>query len=139
MSFKAELNLEGKTYQVKRFRLSVEREFDKRGRPGSLPKWTLIIVLDSSEDKNLTNWMMEADQKKQGILTIYKIDESSKMKEIEFKNSYCGEMNNTFMIDKGYTSCEMFIIGQDIRIDSTAIINSWAGYDKYAETRSQNH
>ena len=139
MSFRSELTIDSKTYQVKRFRLSVEREYDRMGRPGSLPKWTLIIVVDAADDKTLTDWMIDATQTKQGKLTIFKIDQASKMKEIEFKNSYCGEMNNTFMIDKGYTSCEMFIIGEDIKIDTTEIINSWAGHDKYAETRGENH
>ena len=129
MSFKTELTLEGNTYNVRRFLVSVKRLIDSRGRPSSMPTWSLSIVLDAMDDITFSNWMVDSVKNLDGKLVVYRIDQSSKLKEFDFKNSYCYGMNDLFKSDSGYTTCELLIAGKDLKINAVEIKQSWPGED----------
>ncbi len=127
MSFKTELVIEGNTYHVRRFYVTIKRDMDIKGRPTSMPTWDIRVVIDSVEDTTLTSWMIDPHKQMDGKLTIFKINEDSKMKEIEFKKSYCYHMNESFNSDSSYTSCNLLISGKDIAINEAAINQNWPG------------
>ena len=127
MSFKAELTIEGKTYNVRRFFVSVKRSIDQRGRPSSMPSWSLFVVIDAVEDTTLTSWMVDSVKYLDGELIIYKIDQNSKLKEISFMKSYCYGMNDLFNSETGYATCELLIAGRDLNINTSGLKQNWPG------------
>ena len=127
MSFKSELTIEGKTYNVRRFFVSVKRNIDQRGRPSSMPSWSLFVVIDSVQDTTLTRWMLDSVKELNGELIMYKIDQNSKLKEISFKKSYCFGMNDLFNSETGYATCELLIAGRDLKINTAELKQNWPG------------
>ena len=127
MSFKAELSVEGKVYNVRRFFTLIHRKTDLKGRPTSMPQWTIALRIDAVDDTTLTSWMIDPTKQLDGKLTIYKIDQDTKLKEIQFKKSYCYFMRDVFQSDLSYASCEIHIGGKDIQINTASLKQNWPG------------
>jgi hypothetical protein len=124
MSFRAELTIDDKTYNIRRYYLILERQTDEKGRPSSMPGWKLVVRIDAIDDTTLTNWMVDPNKKLDGKIKLYKIDQDSRYKEIEFKKGSCYLMIDSFKADISYTTCEFEIIGEEIYINSMAVMKS---------------
>ena len=127
MSVRAELTIEGQTFRVVRFYTTLRRQEDDRGRPTSDPTWRIFLLLDASNDKTITNWMCDPKKKVDGKITLYKIDQDSKLKEIEFKKSFCFKMRDFFNASVSFTSTFIGIAGKDIVINSAELAQNWPG------------
>lgn len=127
MSVRAELTIEGQTFRVVRFYTTLRRQEDDRGRPTSDPTWRIFLLLDASNDKTITNWMCDPKKKIDGKITLYKIDQDSKLKEIEFKKSFCFKMRDFFNASASFTSTFIGIAGKDIVINSAELAQNWPG------------
>ncbi|HVM86767.1 MAG TPA: type VI secretion system tube protein TssD [Puia sp.] len=114
MSFKAELTVDNKTYSVRRFHVITARNMDAKGRPSGKPEWGIFLLMDAVDDTTITSWMIDPTKQMDGKLTIYKIDQDAKLKEIKFEKSYCTAMIDTFMFDRSYSTCEIHIHGKDL-------------------------
>ena len=125
MSFKTELTIEGKIYNVRKFVVTIHRNMDYKGRPTSMPAWSIFLVIDAINETTVTNWMIDPTKQLDGKLTIYKIDQESRLKEINFKKSYCYRMNDIFKTDISYATCELSIGGEDIAINSAEVKQHW--------------
>ncbi len=127
MSFKSELTIDGKTFSIRRFLTTIVRNTDAKGRPSSMPAWAILIRLDAFDDTTLTGWMVDPSRQMDGKITIYKIDQDAKLKEIEFKKAYCTYMSDIFKADVSYATCEIHIHGKDIQINSASLEGNWPG------------
>lgn len=127
MSVRAELTIEGQTFRVVRFYTTLRRQEDDRGRPTSDPTWRIFLLLDASNDKTITNWMCDPKKKMDGKITLYKIDQDSKLKEIEFKKSFCFKMRDFFNASTSFSSTFIGIAGKDIVINSAELAQNWPG------------
>src|ERR1700730_14215715 len=127
MSFKAELSIEGKVYNVRRFFTLIHRKTDAKGRPTSMPQWLIVLRIDAVDDTTLTSWMIDPTKQLDGKLTIYKIDQDTKLKEIQFKKSYCYSMVDIFQSDVSYATSEIYIGGKDIQINTASLKQNWPG------------
>ena len=86
MSFKTELKLEDNTYVLNAFSLNIKQTVDEVGRPSSDTKGgKIFIMLDSLDDATLMDWVTSDQKTMDGILTLFKTDEESKLKEIKFE------------------------------------------------------
>lgn len=127
MSFKSELVVDNKTFSARRFITTIFRKTDSKGRPASMPQWAILVRLDAIDDTTLTSWMIDPSKQQDGKITIYKIDQDTKLKEIEFKKGYCTYLNDTFKADVSYATCEIHIHGKDIQINSAKFEGNWPG------------
>ncbi|MER3498855.1 MAG: hypothetical protein C4308_09600 [Chitinophagaceae bacterium] len=127
MAFKVELTVEGKTFVVRRYYAVIFREDDKKGRPKSDPAWRLYVVIDSLNDTTITNWMLDPKKLVDGKLSLYKIGDGSKVKDIEFKKSSCTFLNDHFNIEQPFITSYVAISGKDIKINTAELQQSWPG------------
>lgn len=127
MSFKAELDLDGKTYSIRRMYTNIFRATDKKGRPASMPAWEIMLLIDATDDKTLMNWMVDPAKQMDGKITLYKTDQDAKLKEISFKKGYCTFLLDLFQSDVSFTSCEIRIAGKDIKIGTAGLEQNWPG------------
>lgn len=127
MSFKSELTVENKTFSIRRFYTFIYRKTDAKGRPSSMPSWKIIVALDAVDDTTLTGWMIDPTKQIDGKITIYRIDQDAKLKEIEFKKSYCIYLRDEFKADISYATCEIHISGRDIQVNTASLEGNWPG------------
>jgi hypothetical protein len=139
MSFRAELTIEDKTYNVRRFYLVLDRQVDEKGRPSSMPGWKLIVRIDAVDDTTLVNWMIDPNKSLDGKIRLYKIDQDSRYKEIQFKKASCYVMHDSFKADISYATCEFEIIGEEILINSMVVLSSSYHMIELKSTINRNH
>jgi hypothetical protein len=125
MSFRAELSIEGMVFPIRRFYITLKREEDVRGRPKTDPTWRIFLLIDASDDTTITNWMLDPRKKIDGKITLYKPDDDSKLKEIEFKQSFCFKLRDFFNTTYSFTSSFLGIAGKDIKINNTELEQNW--------------
>jgi len=128
MSFTAKLTVEGKTYVVRRYYTVVYRDIDQKGRPKSDPSWKLYLVIDGVNDATLTNWMLDPKKLVDGKVSLYKIGDGSKLKDIEFKKSSCTLLNDHFNIQQPFITSYLAISGKDLKINTAELMQSWPGH-----------
>ena len=127
MPVTVELTIEGKTYQVRRYYITIEREDDEKGRPKSDPAWKIYVVIDSVSDNTVTNWMLDPKKLVDGKLGLYRIGDGSMLKEIEFKKSACTSLTDYFNIEHSFVTSYLVISGKDIKINTAELVQRWPG------------
>ena len=125
MSFKAELTVDGKTYLVRRFYTEIIRYMDSRGRPSSPTGWSIFLRIDAVDDTTLTGWMIDNEKRFDGKLTIYKMGQDAKLKDIKFKNCFCFGLYDIFQPEVSYAVCEIQISGEEIEINNASLKQNW--------------
>ena len=128
MSVSVELEIEGKVYPVRRYYAAIFRDDDAKGRPKSDPSWRLYVVLDGLNDSTITNWMLDPKKLVDGKLTLYRIIDGSKLKEITFKKSTCTLLNDFFNVDNSFITSYISVTGKDLKINTAELLQSWPGH-----------
>jgi type VI secretion system TssD-like protein len=121
MSFKAELQVEGKTFALRSCYWVIYREKEVRGRPTSPPRWCAVVTFDASDDTTITNWMIDPHKQIDGKILLYKIDEDAKLKEITFNKAWCLHMEDKFLFDQFNASTSITITGPELHIGSSIL------------------
>lgn len=89
MSFKATLEVDGKTYRVVNCDYSLSQFVDDTGRPSSTVRaGTINMTVESTDDTTLFEWMCDSYMRKDGKITFNKRDLDAKMKVLEFSEAY---------------------------------------------------
>ena len=122
MSFKAQLTIDNQTYPVRSFYLSLLRGTTAKGKPNSKPSWIIDVTIDAVDDTTITHWMIDPQKQVDGVLTVYKVDADAKLKDIEFRKSFCYVMIDRFIPDLSVATCSMRISGEEIQIGTTVLI-----------------
>ena len=122
MSFKAELSIDNQVFPVRSFYMSLVRETNAKGKPNSKPAWTIDVTIDSVDDTTITQWMIDPQKQVDGMLTVYKTDAQAKLKDIEFRKSFCYGMIDRFIPDLSVATCSMRIAGEEIQIGTTVLV-----------------
>ncbi|MDR3338881.1 MAG: type VI secretion system needle protein Hcp, partial [Candidatus Symbiothrix sp.] len=99
MSFRANLNFEGKDYDVIKCYYTIEREVDSKGRPSSnLYGGKIHLSVESTTDVSLIDKMATQFKPNTGSITFKKNDEDAKMKELKWENGYIVEFKEGIQI-----------------------------------------
>jgi hypothetical protein len=122
MSFKAELIIDNQSYAVLNFYMSLLRNTNAKGQPSSNPSWSIDLTIEAVNDTTITQWMVDPGKQVDGTLTIYKADEPGKLKDIEFKKTYCFGMIDRFIPDLSVATCSMRISGEEIHIGTSILV-----------------
>jgi hypothetical protein len=97
MSFKAILKVDGKEHNVLSCSYSLNQDYDVTGRPSSVTRGGVVnVVIESTDDTSLFEWMCDSYMKKDATLTFNKRDENAKMKELEIKEAYLVAFSESF-------------------------------------------
>jgi hypothetical protein len=128
MAFEGILKVEDKSFKVVRCYITLKRQEDHRGRPTTDPTWRIFLLLDATDDNTLTNWMCDPTKKVTGQLSLHRLGSGEKVKEIEFKNSFCFKMRDFFNASHSFSSTFIGISGKDISINSFELVQRWPGF-----------
>jgi hypothetical protein len=97
MSFKAVFKTDGKEYNVLSCSYGMNQDYDVTGRPSSVTRGGIVnLVLESTDDTGLFEWMCDSYMKKDATVTFNKRDQNAKMKELEIKEAYMVGFNESF-------------------------------------------
>ncbi|MBX2924964.1 MAG: hypothetical protein KF746_22375 [Chitinophagaceae bacterium] len=90
MSFLAKLELDGEEMSVLQCSFRFSQDIDISGKPSSRPRGGIVtLVLESTGSTMLFDWMINPSQIKEGLITFYRRDTSSRLKTLKFIDAYC--------------------------------------------------
>ena len=127
MSFKAKLEVDGKEYRVVYCNYSLKQFVDDTGRPSSTVRAGPIdIIVESTDDTTLFEWMCDSYMRKDGKITFNKRDEDAKMKELVFENGYVVDYEEALNVANPYPMTIKFAISaQTVKMDEATFVQDW--------------
>jgi hypothetical protein len=128
MSFKAVFEVDGKKYRVLKCSFSLTQAIDNTGRPSSTTRGGVVnIVVESTDDTGLFEWMCDSYMKKDAKVTFNKRDEDSKMKELEIVESYMVHFEESFdEAGVGAMIQSISLSARSIKVGNGEHENEWA-------------
>ncbi|WP_306349968.1 type VI secretion system tube protein TssD [Flavobacterium sp. '19STA2R22 D10 B1'] len=129
MSFLAKLEIDGIAHTVLEYDIFFEQNTDNNGKPSSNAKGGKIrVVVEANNLDNFSDWMVSNTQTKDGVITFYKRDAMSRMKEVKFTKGYCIRYHEMFRANGASPmTIEILISSQEINIGNTPFKNKWPG------------
>ena len=121
MAYEGTLTVEGTDYPINWLFLRVVRNENQRGEPASRPEWGVVVSLDAMEDSTVKNWMIDPNMQKDAKITLQRIDEDGKFKEIELKKAYCVWYHDEFYADMEYLHTTINITGSEIHFNKATL------------------
>ena len=127
MSFKAKLEVGGKTMNVLSCNYDLTQEVDATGRPSSVTRGgRIMLTVESTADTDMFEWMCNNFERKDGTVTFLKRDTDAKQKELTFSEGYLVKYEETFEAFGNKPMAEAFTISaREIRMGSGEHINEW--------------
>jgi Hemolysin coregulated protein Hcp (TssD) len=127
MSFLAKLEIDGEIMTVLEFKCTVEQDTDKSGKPSSDPRGGKIrLVVESTKSTLLFDWAVSHSQLKNGKVTFYRRDATSKMRELEFSNAYCIAYDELFHANSDKPmQIDFLISAQEIAMNGSKMSMNW--------------
>ena len=127
MSFKAIFKVDDKEYNVLSCSYSLNQDFDITGRPSSVTHGGVVnLVVESTDDTSLFEWMCDSFMKKDATVTFNKRDENSKMKELEIKEAYMVGFNESFdNTGTGAMIESITLSGKNLKMGNAELDNEW--------------
>ena len=99
MSFSYNLHVDDKDYALLAFEYNIGQDAQSNGVPaGGIAAGKIRLLLDVLDDNFFVNWMFNWKSQKDGTITVNRIDQSSKFKEIKFTKAYMLEMVESFSV-----------------------------------------
>ena len=118
MSFKATLDIDGKTFDILDCSYSFHQDVDEStGRVTSGVKGGIVsFYVISTDDDTFISWMLDPHALKDGKITFYKSNQDSKMREINFTQAACVHFSETFGKEE-LTTIGIKMLAQTMDID----------------------
>ncbi|MRT94769.1 type VI secretion system tube protein TssD [Ancylomarina sp. 16SWW S1-10-2] len=127
MSFKAKLNVGGKTMNVLTCNYDLTQEVDATGRPSSVTRGgRIMLTVESTADTDMFEWMCNNFERKDGTVTFLKRDTDAKQKELSFTEGYLVKYEEKFNALDNMAMAESFTISaREIKMGSGEHVNEW--------------
>jgi hypothetical protein len=127
MSFKAKFSDGSTEWNVLHCSFSLNQEIDPSGRPSSVTRGgTIHVVVESTDDTSLFEWMCDSYLRKSGTITFNKRDEDSKMKELQFSEAYMISYEESFDYSgTGAMTISFALSAQEISMGNGTHVNEW--------------
>lgn len=127
MSFKAKLNVGGKTMNVLSCNYDLTQEVDATGRPSSVTRGgRIMLTTESTGDTDMFEWMCNNFERKDGTVTFLKRDTDAKQKELSFTEGYLVKYEEKFNAFDNMAMAESFTISaREIKMGNGEHINEW--------------
>jgi Hemolysin coregulated protein Hcp (TssD) len=130
MSFKAQLKIGSKEFDVISCSYALHREVDGKGRPASVVYGgTVDLVVESTDDTSIIEGMVNNQHKPiDGTVTFKKSDEDAKLKELSWEKGYVVRFSESFDTINSQAMLITFTVSaQTIKIGSAEHKNDWPG------------
>ncbi len=135
MSFLAKMSLGSNTYTVLNLDYEIYQPIDNRNQPSAAPKGgTLNVVVESSNQNELLEWMISHTMQKSGSIIFTKRDTNASMKTITFKDAFCIKYREVYNAD-GQSPMQIFltISARELDINSYKLTNKWPGAENQGQ------
>ena len=128
MAFKATFEVDSKEYRIIKCSYSLHQAVDDTGRPSSTARGgTVNIVLESTDDTSLFEWMCDSYMNKECKIIFNKRDEDSKLKELVITEAYMVEYSESFDSDNDLAMVQSFSLSaHSISMGDGELENEWA-------------
>lgn len=127
-SFRASLELAGKTVDVLYSTYEFTRQVDKKGKPSSgVYGGEITFRIESTADSSIIEAMVNSQFKPvEGVITYKKTDEDASMRKVEFKNAYIIRFKETLDVTgESPMSCLVTVSAEEITIANATHFNRW--------------
>ena len=127
MAFKAEMKLGDKTYRIMSCSYGFHRSIDQYGKPQTRTQGgTISIMVESTTDTSLSDWMFNDFEHKDGEITFYKTDTDAAAKTLKFTNSSLIDFQESFDANGGTAMYASVVISAEkIQIGDGELDNAW--------------
>ena len=127
MAFKANVTIDGKTFDVLKCNFHLRRDVDAKGRPSSdIYGGTIDFTVESTEDTSIVESMVSQFKPCSGSVVFNKGNEESKMKELTWKNGYIVDYKEDIdVIGKQPMMLSFQISAQILKIGGAQIEQDW--------------
>ncbi len=127
MSFLAKLEIDGESMNVLEFQCNIGQDMDKIGKPsGDSHGGEVRIIVESTKTTTLWNWAVSSNQIKNGKLTFFRRDATSKMRELEFNEAYCVAYEEKFLSDSNIPmQIEISITAKELIMNGSKLTRNW--------------
>ncbi len=127
MSFKAQLKVAGKTYNVLNVSYGLFQETDATGRPSTITRGGKIdIVIEGTGATDLFEWMTNSFERKDGSVVFFKRDSEATLKELKFTEAYLVKHKEKFDSTGENPLTEQFTISaRSIKMGEGEYSNAW--------------
>jgi len=128
---KDKIDIDYKTYVIRRLQWSIHQEKDHLGRPNAIAHIGQIqLEVHSMPDELLTSWMFEPRKTLDGTIQIMKADTKVTLKTIEFTNAFCVLLKGSFNPGGSNTSLtrSLLISAQQLAVRGQELVkvrNNW--------------
>lgn len=127
MSFKARLEVAGKTYNILNVNYSLAQETDPTGRPSSQTRGGRIeVTVESTGESDIFEWMTNSFERKDGKVIFLKRDSNATLKDLSFTDGYVVKYKENFDASGTNPLTETFTISaRSIKMGTGEHINEW--------------
>jgi hypothetical protein len=127
MSFKSVFEVAGKKMVVKHCSYDLTQEVDATGRPSAITRGGRIrLVVESTGDTDLFEWMVNNFERKDGSITFYKRDSDATQKVVKFKEGYLVKFEESFDADdKDPMTIAFTISARELNVGNGTHVNEW--------------
>ena len=116
--------LEGKTYEVEKFKISFSQSVNYNGRPEhEVLGGQLYVTLHEGADNNLYLWAKKEDRLKSGAI-LFQTDLGMTVLELNFVDAYCIHLSRNIDAYKG-TATTLILSPKEIRMNGIRHQNYW--------------
>lgn len=99
MSFAYNLRIDEKDFTLLAFEYDLQQQFQENGKPaGGVMGGRIRFLLDIQDESLFASWMFNWTTTKDGSITVNRIDQASKFKELKFKKAYMMAMSESFSV-----------------------------------------
>lgn len=127
MSFKARLEVAGKTYNILNVNYSLAQETDPTGRPSSQTRGGRIeVTVESTGESDIFEWMTNSFERKDGKVIFLKRDSDATLKNLSFTDGYVVKYKENFDASGTNPLTETFTISaKSIKMGTGEHVNEW--------------
>lgn len=127
MSFLARLEIDGEEMNILHCSFKFTQGIDATGKPTAVPRGgTINLVVESTGNTNLFDWMISPTQVKSGIITFFRRDTNSKLKTLEFTDGYCVEYNETYNHSGDHPmQIQLIVSALEVKLNDSEFKNNW--------------
>lgn len=128
-AYKSILKVGGTEYRLMKFSYTlVQPTEEKTNRPtSSVIGGTIECWVKSTEDNTFWEWMCDPTMRKDGSIELYKMNEDSPLRTLEFQKAYCVEFTEAFNFtgEDGPTTQHFKLAARSMKILEVEHNNEW--------------
>lgn len=127
MSFLAKLEIDGEEMNILQCSFRFTQGIDATGKPTAIPRGgTINLIVESTGNTSLFDWMISPTQLKSGIITFFRRDTSSKLKTLEFTDGYCVDYYETYDHSGDHPmQIQLVISALEVKLNDSEFKNNW--------------